>query len=262
MKRSQWDSVLLSPNVRERLEDVRTEIALVFPEVAAMVGFGGGQSGHKDLWEHTKQVVSQCIQSRTIRWAALFHDVGKVRCYTKDKDGKIAFIGHEHVSAKLFAQAVKRVNFGVNEPFFTAEEAKDIKFLVYNLGYVEEYDSGWTDSAVRRVHRLAGDYFNDLVALARADISSKNEARRKQHFEKMKEFHDRAHKLAEIAATPQPLISGLGEALSQSFGIPPSKQLGDLVKKLKAAVQAGDLPVQASVETVIEFVRENKDTYL
>lgn len=259
MKRPQWDSVLLSPNVEERLEDVRTEIALVFPEVDALVGFGGGDTGHKDLWGHTKQVVSQCIQSKTIRWAALFHDVGKVKCFTK-VDGKIAFIGHEHVSARLFANAVKRVNFII--PFFTAEEAKDIKFLIYNLGYVEEYDSTWTDSAVRRVHRLAGPYFNDLVALARADISSKNEAKRKKHFETMKELRDRAHELAERDATPQPLVTGLGEALTAAFNIPPSKALGDLMKKLKEAVEAGSLPVQSSVETVITFVNEHKDEYL
>ena len=175
MIRNQWDKILLSSDVEEGLERLRSDgsIALLFPEVEAMIGFGGGETGHKDLWGHTKQVVAQTIRTATLRWAALFHDVGKTRCYTK-VDGKIAFIGHEKVSAKLFAKAAKRVNF------FGGDEIRDIKFLIYNLGYIEEYDSTWTDSAVARLQRLAGGHFNDLVALARADISSKNEAKRKK----------------------------------------------------------------------------------
>ena len=256
MKRKDWDSVLLSSDVVDGLERLRSNgsIGLLFPEIEAMVGFGGGETGHKDLWGHTKQVVSQTLRTAKLRWAALFHDVGKVRCYTK-VDGKIAFIGHEKVSAKFFANAAKRVNF------FEADEARDIKFLIYNLGYIEEYDSSWTDSAVARLQRLAGAHFKDLVALARADISSKNEAKRKKHFETMKELQDRADELARIAAIPPALITGLGEALTKEFGIPPSRELGAMMRKLTSAVENEELPRQSSVETVIAFVHANKDRF-
>jgi len=166
-----------------------------------------------------------------------------------------SFIGHEKVSAKLFAGAAKRVNF------FEADEVRDIKFLIYNLGYIEEYDSSWTDSAVARLQRLAGSHFNDLVALARADISSKNEAKRRKHFETMKELRDRADELARIAAILPALVSGLGETITKEFGIPPSRELGAVMRKLTSAVENEELPRQTSVETVIAFMHANKDRF-
>jgi poly(A) polymerase len=261
LDRKYWDSALLSSRVVAALEGLRSDssLQLVFPEVEAMVGFGG--DGHKELWPHTKQVVSQTICTPVLRWAALFHDVGKVKCFTKDAKGKIAFIGHEKVSARLFAGAAKRVN-SMKGDFFTMSEIKDIKFLIYNLGYIEEYDSTWSDSAVRRLQRLAGPYFNDLVALARADISSKNEAKRRKHFETMKELQDRSDELYRLDAIPPALISGLGEALTKAYGIPPSKELGVLMRKITLAVENEELPRQSSVETVIDFENADKERFL
>ncbi len=105
--RTRIDHVLLDRDVFDQLETLRSDgtIPLMFPEIEALVGFGGEDSGHKDLWEHTKLVVGQTKSQVLLRWAALFHDVGKPRCFTKNAQGKISFHHHESVSAKLFAKA-------------------------------------------------------------------------------------------------------------------------------------------------------------
>ena len=105
------DGLLLSRNVIDNLEGLQTggTLLVMFPEVQALVGFGGDDSGHKDLWGHTKQVVSQCVPKANVRWAALFHDVGKVKCFRRI-EGVVSFHGHEAVSAKLFKRAAERTN--------------------------------------------------------------------------------------------------------------------------------------------------------
>lgn len=248
--RPSFEQALLSPHAYDQLEVLRSTGAfMVFPEIEALVGFGGGDTGHKDLWDHTKKVVSQSLQTSVLRWAALFHDVGKPKCIRRDAKGAIAFHGHEAMSAKMFKKAAQKVGF------FTEEETRYIGLLIYDLAKVEEYDSTWTDSAVRRLLRGTKAHFNDLVSLARADISTQNAAKREQHHRRMKELKDRAWELDRIDAIPPALPKGLGTSLTQEFGIPPSATLGKLMDALKAAVESGDLPRQSDISTVLQYVR-------
>lgn len=242
----------MSREVEQGLERLQSNgtLFLMFPEVQAMVGFGGGSTGHKDLWSHTKQVVAQCVRRPAVRWAALFHDVGKVRCFTKAANGEISFHGHETVSAKLFMRAAERTRL------FTSEEADWIRFVIHNLGYVEEYDSEWTDSAVRRIYRATSRHFEDLVDLARADVTTMKETKRAKHHERVAEFHRRALEIAAKDAIPPALPKGLGDILSAEFGIPKSPALGALMGTLKTAVENGDLERQPSIEAVLAYVRE------
>lgn len=251
--RNRIDRILLDPHVYEELEIFRSSgtLALVFPEIEAMVGFGGEDSGHKDLWEHTKLVVGQTKRQAILRWAALFHDVGKVRCFARDAQGKISFHHHEAMSAKLFAKVADRVQL------FTREEAKEIKFLIYNLGHVEAYETDWLDSAVRRLHRLAGGHFDGLLALARADITTKHAHKRQAHHERMKSLRERAEELARQDAIPAALPTGLGARITQEFGIPPSPTLGMLMAALKALVEAGKIERQADPDVFVAHIRAN-----
>jgi len=249
-----FDSILLSRDVEDRLEHLREIGTLLgmLPEVQALVGFGGGDTGHKDLWGHTKQVVSQCVRRTNVRWAALFHDVGKVKCFTRNANGVIAFHGHEAESARLFRRAADRLRF------FTKDEREAIHFLIHHLGYIEEYDSNWTDSAVRRIYKHTINHFEDIVALARADITTKHAYKRAQHQTRMQEFWDRALEIARKDAIPPALPTGLGDVLSQEFGIPKSKKLGNLMAKLKEAVEMDKLDRQPTVEAVLQYVRDHK----
>lgn len=254
LDRKDFESYLMSPYAYDRLEVLRSTGAfkLVFPEVEGLVGFGGDGTGHKDLWDHTKQVVAQSLQFSVLRWAALFHDVGKPSCIRRNANGDIAFHGHEQKSANMFEKAA------IRSGFFSKEETREIKLLIHDLGNVEEYDSNWSDSAVRRLLKATRDHFNDLVSLARADISTKNAAKREQHHRRMKELKDRAWELDRLDSIPPALPTGLGIALTTEFGIPPSKALGDLMKTLKAAVETGGLPRQASIDEVLAYTRDQK----
>ena len=81
----------------------------IFPEVHAMVGFGDGEWRHKDVWKHTKQVVRQSVPRLEVRWAALFHDIGKVKTRSITPDGKVHFLGHAEVGTRMFEKLDRRM---------------------------------------------------------------------------------------------------------------------------------------------------------
>jgi poly(A) polymerase len=253
LQRGELDEVLLSPEVVVRLEGLNQDgtLAEMFPEVHAMVGFGGGDTGHKDLWGHTKQVVAQTLRVPHLRWAALFHDVGKPSCFTKEANGEVSFHLHEGKSARLFNQAASRTKL------FTREERDLIYFLIRNLGHVEAYEPHWTDSAVRRLRVDSQGHLDDLLALARADITTKHANKRAAHHQRMKELKDRVEDLTALDSIPPALPTGLGLRITAEFGIPPGPPLGRALGVLKAAVEAGHLPRQADPQVLVDYLRAN-----
>jgi poly(A) polymerase len=222
----------------------------VFPEVTAMVGFGGSGQGHKDLWWHTKLVVEQAAEVRAVRWAALFHDVGKVQTFSR-ASGKVSFHGHEALSARLFDVASRRSGM-------PDDLRKHIRFLVRHLGHIESYLPEWTDSAVRRLHKEVALHFDDLLALACADITTKHADKRRRHQLRMQELADRAHRIAEEDATLPALPKGLGTAVIQGLGIAPGPEVGRIMADLEEAVAAGTLPPRAEFEVYIEYLRARR----
>lgn len=225
----------------------------IYPEVQAMVGFGGGKQGHKDLWWHTKLVVEQSVQRREVRWAALFHDVGKVPTFSRE-GGKVSFHGHEVVSARLFDKAARRTR--VDDAF-----RKHVRFLVRHLGHVESYHPDWTDSAVRRLHRDTQEHFTDLLALARADITTKHADKRRRHHVRMKELADRAEAIAKKDAELPLLPKGLGTVLISELGITPGPGLGQIMKDLQAAVRRGDVEARAQFDVYVAYLRGLADDH-
>jgi poly(A) polymerase len=247
------DQALMCARPSQELERL-AELGLlgeIYPEVQAMVGFGGGKQGHKDLWWHTKLVVEQTVKRRAVRWAALFHDVGKVPTFSRES-GKVTFHGHEVVSARLFDKAARRT--GLDDAF-----RKHVRFLVRHLGHVESYEPEWTDSAVRRLHRDTKKHFDDLLALARADITTKHADKRRRHHARMKELADRAAAIAKKDAELPLLPKGLGTALIEELEIEPGPGLGRLMKDLEAAVRRGEVAPRAEFDVYVAFLRDRED---
>ena len=247
------DRALMANKPQSTLEELQTAgvFQQAYPEIQAMVGFGGGESGHKDLWDHTKRVVSQTIERRAVRWAALFHDVGKVPTFSRNS-GKVTFHGHEVVSARLFDKAARRVDM-------PADLRKHIRFLVRHLGHVEAYASEWTDSAVRRVQRDMGEYFDDLVWLASADITTRHAHKREQHKQRIAELRERAAAIAKKDAELPLLPKGLGEAIIEAFALKPGPRIGQLRFLAEAAVKEGKLPPREDAQVYIEYLKEHAD---
>lgn len=233
------------------LEDLNTSgfLAESLPEVHAMVGFGGGDTGMKSLWDHTKQVVRQTTPEPRLRWAALFHDVGKVQTFGRNDHGDICFHGHEGLSGKLFRDVARR--YGMRK-----DEMRVVSDLIVNLGLVEAYTSDWTDSAVRRLSLDVGPTIMDLLALSMADITTKHDNIRAKHHRSIQELCDRVAQLFILDTTPQALPTGLGDVLKAELGLPAGPELGRHMKALKAAVEAGKLPRNGPFEVYVEFVRQ------
>jgi poly(A) polymerase len=199
-----------------------------------MVGFGDGEWRHKDVWKHTKQVVRQAVPRLEVRWASLFHDIGKVKTRSFTPDGKVHFLGHAEVGARMFDKISQRLPFD-------RDRRKAVRFLIKHHLRSSQYSDQWTDSAVRRFHREMAPHLRDLLDLSRADITSKRPGRRHQILAQISALGDRMERLAEEDARLPPLPGGVGNAIMEAFALPPSRLIGDLKRHLETAVAAGAL---------------------
>jgi poly(A) polymerase len=226
----------------------------LLPEVKAMVGFGDGEWRHKDVWRHTKQVVAQSIARLEVRWAALLHDIGKVRTRTISPEGEVHFFGHAEVGARMFDKLERR------ERLFAADSAlrSEIRFLVLHHLRASQYDGKWTDSAVRRFAREMGAGLDDLLCLSRADITTKRPEKKKRGIAMIDELAKRITELAEEDAKLPPLPTGVGNEIMKEFGLPPSRLIGDIKRALEGAIDSGEIPARQESAYYVEYVAQNR----
>jgi poly(A) polymerase len=230
---------------------------VLLPEVSAMVGFGDGEWRHKDIWKHTKQVVSQATRTLPIRWGALLHDIGKMKTRTITPDGEVHFFAHAEVGARMFDKLQRRI------PLFVGDDAlrEDVRFLILHHLRAAPYDASWTDNAVRRFAREMGDRLDALLCLSRADITTKRPEKRRRGLRQIEELAARVEKLAAEDAKIPPLPTGLGTAISERFGVPPSPALGAIVRGLSSAVEAGELPAQQPFDVYLDFLAQHAERF-
>lgn len=203
------------------------------PEVAGLVGFGDGEWRHKDVWKHTKLVVKQSVPRLEVRWGALLHDIGKPRTRRIEPDGAVTFYGHSEVGAAMFKKRVAP-RLGFEGALYDR-----LHFLILHHLRASQYDGSWTDSAVRRFYKQMGPGLRDLLDLSRADITTKRPERRKRGVRQISALGKRIDAIrSEDDRTPA-LPKGIGTMLTDVFGIPPSKKLGDVRKRLEEDVEEG-----------------------
>jgi len=229
----------------------------LLPEVKAMVGFGDGEWRHKDVWKHTKQVVTQSVERIEVRYSALFHDIGKVRTRSISPDGEVHFFGHAEVGARMFDKLERR------ERLFAADESlrTEVRFLVLHHLRASQYDGKWTDSAVRRFAREIGPYLEDLLCLSRADITTKRPEKKRRGIAMIDELGERIGALAAEDAKLPPLPSGVGNDLMVTFGLPPSRRIGEIKRALEAAVEAGEIAAGLESGDYVAFVAEHRERF-
>jgi|GEM_PF-224419 len=229
----------------------------ILPEVGAMVGFGDGEWRHKDVWKHTKQVVIQAVPRVELRWAALLHDIGKVKTRTISESGEVHFFGHAEVGARMFDKLERRLRL------FSAEDRlrQEVRFLVLHHLRAGCYDGSWTDSAVRRFAKEMGPYLDGLLLLSRADMTTKRPEKKRAAMRMIQELSERIGLLAEQDSRVPPLPKGLGDQLMQHFGIPPSRQLGTLMRVLEAAADAGEIESHRDADYYVGVVADNRERY-
>jgi poly(A) polymerase len=250
------DRVMMGADPEAGLDALLAAGALdaLFPEVHAMVGFGDGEWRHKDVWKHTKQVVRQAVPRLEVRWASLFHDIGKVKTRSFTPDGKVHFLGHAEVGARMFDKLDRRM------PLFTPEPAlrDTIRFLVLHHLRANQYEPSWTDSAVRRFARELGAHLDDLLCLARADITTKRPEKKRRGLSQIEELATRIRTLAAEDAKLPPLPTGVGDAIMKAFALKPSRQIGDMKRALEAAIESGEIEARLENEAYVEFIAKDK----
>jgi poly(A) polymerase len=257
--RARLDRVVMGDDPERGLDGLLEAgaLAAIFPEVHAMVGFGDGEWRHKDVWKHTKQVVRQSVPRLELRWAALFHDIGKVKTRSIAPDGKVHFLGHAEVGTRMFDKLDKRTSLFGPEPALK----ETVRFLVLHHLRANQYSPDWTDSAVRRFARDLGVHLEDLFCLARADITTKRPEKKRRGLQQIEELSQRVAKLAAEDAELPPLPSGIGDEIMRAFGLPPSRKIGDVKRLLEQAVVAGEVAARQEANAYVEFVRANRERF-
>jgi poly(A) polymerase len=229
-------------------------LAVLLPELEATVDFSQ-EAGrrHKDVWEHTKQVVRQSVPKPAVRWAALLHDIGKVPTRVLLPDGRVTFHRHAEVGARMWDPIGRRLAF--DKP-----DRQKIRFLILHHLRANAYEPTWTDAAVRRFDHEMGETLDELLDLSRADVTSKRPGRRQEAVSNIHALKERILAIRELDARVPPLPPGLGNAIMEAFALPPSKRIGDLRKLCEDAVERGELEERREAGYYVDYLRASGQT--
>ena len=211
---------------------VETGLAqLVLPELPALALEVDEHHRHKDVYEHTLQVLERAIDLETshepvsgpdfvLRFAALMHDVGKPKTRRFEDDGRVSFHHHEMVGARMTRKRMEALRFSSND---TDDVSKLVELHLRFHGYG---DGEWTDSAVRRYVRDAGPHLSRLHKLTRADCTTRNKKKADKLARTYDALEERIARLSEEEelASIRPALDG--NRIMEILGIPPGREVG------------------------------------
>ena len=210
-------------------------LQLIIPELSALdvVETRNGKA-HKNNFYHTLEVVDNVAKRSDnlwLRWAALFHDIGKTRSKRWEPTIGWTFHNHNYVGAKMIPGIFRRMKLPMDAKMKYVEKMVDLHMRPIVIA-----DEEVTDSAVRRLLNDAGDDIDDLMMLCEADITSKNEVRKKRFLENFRMVREKLTDLKErdYKRLLQPVIDG--NEIMRMFNLPPCRQVGELKQYLKDAV--------------------------
>ena len=235
--KDELNKIILSPTPSKGFVDLQRcgLLNIILPELATLdiVEQKNGRA-HKNNFYHTLEVLDNVASKSDnlwLRWAAILHDVGKTK--SKRWDPAIGWTFHNHniLGAKLVPQIFRRLMLPLDMKMKYVQKLVDLHMRPIAIA-----DDVVTDSAVRRLLNDAGEDIDDLMILCEADITSKNEGRKKMFLENFRMVREKLADLKEkdYVRLLQPVIDG--NEIMELFHLKPSREVGVLKQYLKDAV--------------------------
>ena len=256
------NKIIMSPHPSKGFVDLQRSglLNIILPELAALdiVEQKNGRA-HKNNFYHTLEVLENVVNAQCtihnsqlatseehgnnncalciehcalyLRWAALLHDIGKTRSKRWEPAIGWTFHNHNYIGAKMVPDIFRRLKLPMGAEMKYVQKLVDLHMRPQVIA-----DSEVTDSAVRRLLNDAGDDIDDLMTLCEADITSKNEVRKKMFLENFRMVREKLTDLKEkdYKRLLQPVIDG--NEIMALFNLKPSREVGTLKQTLKDAV--------------------------
>ena len=246
--KDELNKIILAPHPSIGFEYLQRSglLQLILPELSALdiVEQKNGRA-HKNNFYHTLEVLENVVRSQEsgdrshesgdmtlwLRWAALLHDIGKTKSKRWDPAVGWTFHNHNIIGAKMVPVIFRRLMLPMDMKMKYVQKLVDLHMRPIAIA-----DDEVTDSAVRRLMNDAGDDIDDLMTLCEADITSKNEVRKKIFLENFRTVREKLADLKEkdYKRLLQPVIDG--NEIMEMFHLKPSREVGVLKQYLKDAV--------------------------